>query len=389
MASTRSGGTSVPGSTGAKGPVRASAAEALQFLDPKLARMRWGVEMVRVLLDESYDTQPIVLERDEERVLFERAVSHRLHPQLKAAIDSSRIVVSPRLAEALDEANMSLATRRLSLEGLVVHVSETLSGGGIEALILKGIATGRLDHPDPARRHTTDVDILVRPGDFERAIEALADAGFTHRNVFNLLDKGQSWASAAGVVDVHTRPHAAGRPLSERWWTSAESFLVAGREIKSLARGGRLAHAASHFSVSYPSNRTLSSLLDLLVIGRAASSSDRATAEEFLAEVGVSDITSRITGRAAVLVGDRAVALGRRGHRPLDIVLRRAYDRPDLDLVSIKLAKTFGMPWREKPRAIRTLVVPEGSFLEEGGYTSQVDRLRTLIRRRWIRSKSG
>jgi hypothetical protein len=118
------------------------------------------------------------------------------------------------------------------------------------------------------------------------------------------------------------------------------------------------------------------------VIAAAAGDEDRTIAEEFLAEVGVSDLTARITGRAAVLIGDSDVILGRPGGRPRDLMLRRAYDRPDLDLVSVKLAKTFGMPWSEKPGTLRNLVFPNEAFLAEGGHNSRTERLISLVSRR-------
>jgi hypothetical protein len=281
---------------------------------------------------------------------------------------------------------MSLVLRTLALERLVVETAATISSAGVEFLVLKGVATGRLDHAEPVRRQTSDVDILVRRTKLRPAVDALAKSGFVRRGSLVLLDKGEAWESPAGVVDVHIRPHAAGRFLGEQWWTTSEPLPVAGHEFRALSRAGRMAHAASHFSLSYPNHRILTSLLDLIVISRAADGSDRAGAERFLSELGVSDITARITSRAADLMGDANLILGQVGSRPLDMVLRYAYDRPRLDLMAIKLAKTYGMPWREKFGAIRGLVAPSDEFLAKGGYSSRTDRLVTLIRRPRLRS---
>jgi hypothetical protein len=286
------------------------------------------------------------------------------------------------LKDTIEALTVTLTMRRLSLEGLVVQVADTFSSVGVEFLVLKGIATGRLDYVDPVLRYTTDVDVLVHQKDLKQAVDALAGSGFARHKELDLLDKGEAWESAAGIVDVHTRPHAAGRFLTDRWWSNNEILPIAGHELRALARGGRLAHAASHLSVSYPNHRILSSLLDLHVIAAAAGDEDRAIAEEFLTEVGVSDLTARITGRASILIGDTDVILGRPGGRPRDLMLRRAYDRPDLDLVSVKLAKIFGMPWSEKPGTIRNLLFPSEAFLVEGGYNSRTERLISLASRR-------
>ena len=91
----------------------------------------------------------------------------------------------------------------------------------------------------------------------------------------------------------------------------------------------------------------------------------------------------RITRRAAVLIGDEGVIVGAPGSRPLDLALRRAYDRSDLDKVALKLAKTFGMPLADKVRVARNWVAPSDDFLAMGGYSSRWDRLAQVARRQW------
>jgi hypothetical protein len=199
------------------------------------------------------------------------------------------------------------------------------------------------------------------------------------------MDKGASWKAPSGVsLDLHTRLHTAGRALPESWWERTDTFIVAGCSFRALERGGRMAHAASHYALSYPNHRILSSLLDLVTISRLATDADRARAEQFLAELGVSDIVLRITRRAAVLVGDECVTLGRPGSRPLDLALRKAYDRSDLDKVAVKLAKTFGMPRADKRRVVRNWIAPSADYLALGGYRSRWDRVAQVARRRRV-----
>lgn len=359
-----------------------SATRALEFLDPVLAGLSQGVDLVRVLLDPAYQTEPVQLESAEGSRAVQRIVNHHLQPQLAVAVQEGRVVVSDAMRHTIESLAMDFAMRTLTLEQLAVEVHEILSSVDVEFLVLKGVATGRLDHGDPVSRRTSDFDILVRPDTFDRCVAALSDAGFALRSDPDLLDKGEAWESSAGVVDLHTRPHTAGRSLDEYWWATSQPLKIAGREFRALSRAGRMAHAASHYSVSYPNHRIMTSLLDLLVISRGADDADRAGAERFLAGLGVSDLTARITTRAAVLIGDERVLLGQVGSGPLNLMLRRAYDRPDLDLAAIKVAKTFGMPWHEKVTAIRRLVAPTHDYLVKGGYSSRTDRWVTLVRRR-------
>ncbi|HAS11800.1 MAG TPA: hypothetical protein DCS55_14990, partial [Acidimicrobiaceae bacterium] len=141
-------------------------------------------------------------------------------------------------------------------------------------------------------------------------------------------------------------------------------------------------HAASHYAVAYPNHRILSSVLDQQAISIVASAEERAAASEMLQEIGVGDIVHRISKRVATLLDDPELVLGAPSSRPLDLVLRRAYDRPDLDKVAMKLAKTFGMPSVDRRRVLRNWLRPSEEYLASGGYRSRRDRVASIARRR-------
>lgn len=360
---------------------------ALEFFDHELQVMPDGVNLVRLLVAGHAPPQPIhlgagnVCDNPVSRLAY-----HRLLPQLVAAVTRGHLAADGDLRDAIGPLSTRLAVEGLRLEHMLLELGELLERADVEFLVLKGVATGRLDHADAGMRQAADVDLLVHRDDFERAGLALAAAGFARPGAeATLMDKGASWKAPSGVsVDLHTRPHTAGRALGATWWQRSDTFLVAGRRFRALERGGRMAHAASHYALSFPNHRILSSLLDLVTIGQFATAAERARAEEFLAEVGVSDLVLRITRRAAALVGDDGIVLGRRGSLPLDLALRKAYDRSDLDKVALKLAKTFGMPGADKLRVARNWISPSVDFLELGGYTSRWDRLAQVVRRRRV-----
>lgn len=368
------------------GPATISSADALDFFDSDLQEFPDGVELVRLLVAGACPPRPIQIDlgsRDDS--LFARLAYHRLLPQTLSAISSGQLVATEGLDAVVSDLSTRLALDGLRLEHMLLQVGELFDGAGVEFLVLKGVATGRLDHAQPGLRQAADVDMLVHLGDFDRAGRMLADAGFRRPDaVATLMDKGGSWKAPSGVsLDLHTRPHTAGRSLGDTWWERSDTFSIAGRPFRALERGGRMAHAASHYAVSFPNHRILSSLLDLVTISRLATDAERSRAGQFLAEVGVSDIVYRITRRAAVLVGDERVVLGRPGSRPLDLALRKAYDRRDLDKVAVKLAKTFGMPRADKMRVVRNWVAPSEDFLALGGYRSARDRWVQVMRRVW------
>jgi hypothetical protein len=358
--------------------------EALAFFDPSLAACPAGPDLVRSLLDETHRVS-IRIDGTDESLILSRLNYHRLLPQLRLL--RHQLEVSEEFGRSLDRAGAELAMQALRLERLLITVGRLFESKGVESLVLKGGATSRLDHDDPGSRQAVDVDVLVRRRDLPVAQSALLEAEFRPPLATStLMDKGGSWTDPLGdSIDLHTRLHTVGRPMTETWWASSESFQIAGQTFRALNRPGRMAHAASHFALSYPNHRILSSLLDLTVISRGATPAERSAAERLLEEVGVTDIVYRITRRAAVLVGDDAVVLGasRRGLR--NALIRRAYDRPDFDPVSVKLAKTYGMPWRDRMRVIRNWTSPTEEFLALGGYTSRADRIRQVLSRSRVR----
>lgn len=357
--------------------------DALRFFDRDLDDVRQGVDLVRLLVAGALPSKPLHLGPAEERSLPALLAYHRLLPQVGAAVADGQLTGSDNFETAVAQLPTRRALEGLRLEHMLLEVGELFDRAGIEFLVLKGVATGRLDHVQPGMRQAADVDVLVHLDDFDRAGRVLAEGGFLRPDAAaTLMDKGESWKAPSGVsLDVHTRPHTAGRALGNSWWQGCATFCIAGRPFHALERGGRLAHAASHYAVSFPNHRILSSLLDLVTISRLATDADHARAQEFLAEVGVSDLVHRITRRAAVLIGDEGVVLGCPGSRPLDLALRKAYDRSDLDKVALKLAKTFGMPRAEKMRVVRNWLAPSADFLAMGGYTSRTDRAKQVLRR--------
>lgn len=369
-------GSDLSGMVRIPGPAWASPSTALEFFDPTLGGLPQAADLVRLLLNGTH-ASTLVLDESYDDFVFSRLNYHRLLPQLNVAIRSGNLVVSGEFRQRLDRALQRFAVHSLGLQRLLVDVGRILDTAGVEFLVLKGMSTAHLDHADPALRQAGDLDLLVRRAQREPAAKALASAGFTPPDAAGLLmDKGGSWTEPLGKkVDIHSRLHAAGGSLSERWWLESDGIAVAGHEFRALNRTGRMAHAASHLALTYPNHRILSSLLDLVVINRSSTSAERAAVRFFLDDMGVEDIVYRITTRAASLMDDTTIVLGSPGHRPLDWVLRQAYDRPDLDLVVLKLAKTLGMPPGDRLQVIRNWVAPSEEFLAAGGYSSAADRI--------------
>ena len=78
----------------------------------------------------------------------------------------------------LYEANIAIAAQQLLAEVTFKNVRDLLAEKGIEVLLLKGPHLGNTVYDSPKDRLYGDLDILVRPEDFERATNVLLENGF-------------------------------------------------------------------------------------------------------------------------------------------------------------------------------------------------------------------
>ena len=173
------------------------------------------------------------------------------------------------LQERVGERQLEIAMFQMKL---VLELNETLAvleSAGVDAVVLKGMATSVLDYPEPSLRHTGDIDLLIRPEDHDDAIRALKAAGAADHHLGEATDglllKGSTLVSQRGVeLDVHTR--------LTRYSAQDTDELV--KHAVALPSGGgralnaelRLLHAAGHLLWSPPGTRRLSSLVDMSVL---------------------------------------------------------------------------------------------------------------------------
>ncbi|MFN3218416.1 MAG: nucleotidyltransferase family protein [Acidimicrobiales bacterium] len=188
------------------------------------------------------------------------ARAHRILP----LIHEGWVVAEVR--EWLSDAKQSIAVIQLALERELLRVIETLAECAIEARVLKGLATGLLDYPDPSMRQTGDVDVLVQPHDLLRSELALKSAGYMPLAGSNAIDprlvSGFTLLSPSGVeVDIHaalSRYHPC---------TASVELFGSGERLPSgaiaLSPEHRLIHAAGHLVWSPPGSRRASGLLDI------------------------------------------------------------------------------------------------------------------------------
>ena len=174
---------------------------------------------------------------------------------LAGAVDSGRFVVTPSQREAACALHESEMRRALHLEATLLHVGGVLQREGIDTRVLKGLAVAHLDFADPSLRCFSDVDVLVRSDDVDRAVATLSRfgardlperrPGFDRRfgkdaTITLTLDRDPA------RVDVH-RTLALG-PFGlairlEDLWVRSEALAVGGAGLRALAAEERFLHA--------------------------------------------------------------------------------------------------------------------------------------------------
>jgi Uncharacterised nucleotidyltransferase len=140
--------------------------------------------------------------------LLSWAQAHNLVGQLWHAAPEVA-VLSPTQRATLDVAYENAALPALAIEAAALETRRLLADARIEWRALKGFATSRLLYTDAAQRSSRDIDILVRPGDLARTLEALAPITATAAEIqagplrSAMLKERQITDKRGVAIDIH------------------------------------------------------------------------------------------------------------------------------------------------------------------------------------------
>lgn len=153
---------------------------------------------------------PTPLSEPEWRRLASQITTERMEGLLVAAVAAGALAVSADQEADVREAGRARAQTDLRIEREALQVVSRLDEAGVTHRILKGPAWAHSLYPDPSWRGFGDVDLLVAPHDWYRAIEVLESAGGRRllpeiRPGFDArFGKDATIASASGVeIDLH------------------------------------------------------------------------------------------------------------------------------------------------------------------------------------------
>ncbi len=191
------------------------------------------------------------------------ARAHRVSGLLSRSLETGgRLEALPAAARAaLRQDVLEAEFHRAGLSTDLAAAASALDREGLPFLALKGAALGGLVYPAPHLRPRTDVDILVRPTDVQRALAALGRAGFEAptaadqafwREVYFNLPLASPRGRGA-TLEIHwSLSHSARhQPDVDGLFARARFFDLDGRRVGALGAADLLLHQALHHSYHY------------------------------------------------------------------------------------------------------------------------------------------
>jgi hypothetical protein len=200
------------------------------------------------------------------------AQAHNLVGQLWHAALSIAVLTAGQRA-ALDAAHEKAALPALAIEASTLEVRRLLADAGIDWRALKGFATSHLLYADVAQRSSRDIDILVRPHDLSRTLDALAPvtaapADLQAGPVRSTMLKERQITDTRGVsIDIHQAIEGyliSSRLPTEPLFSAPQTITVRDVDMQACSAAAMFVHSVLH---STSGGAQLSTLPD---VGRLA-----------------------------------------------------------------------------------------------------------------------
>ena len=144
------------------------------------SRRALGIALVACAADRPADVRRRVLSQfhdDELAQLAQHASRHRVLPFLAAAVRTAELHVSDDAAAALARTHATRTAAHLRVLADLDNVRQALAAQDVPFLVVKGPILSEHLYPSADLRTYEDLDLLVPPGSFERAVGALRGSG--------------------------------------------------------------------------------------------------------------------------------------------------------------------------------------------------------------------
>lgn len=121
---------------------------------------------------------PVTANTALSRELCALASRHQVAPLLHAVASGGRHATPKEVFEGLQESYRASVARRQATLPVLDRIADHFQRRGVAWTVFKGTTQAAQFYPDPAWRSSADIDLLVPPVDFGRALDALVEMGF-------------------------------------------------------------------------------------------------------------------------------------------------------------------------------------------------------------------
>ena len=328
-------------------------------------------------------TEPVIVDLPDH--LLRLATERHALSWLSQALGAGMIAnATPEFSDAVRAAHLDAVRVTMAAHAAtVLTVARLRNAGWTDVLVLKGCATGHLDHAHPTDRYSSDVDLLVSTGD-QALLARVFGAGAVP------VPRRRGWQARYGksttILDDNGIELDLHLTLSDGYFglvvppdelrRHVERFEMAGIELAAFDGPGRLLHAAIHAGSSHVNLNSARDVLQLLVVTgvdwRAAV--DRATRwnVESLMALGVRRVFD------AFVVAPHPILEWAQRHRASGrqrLALALAGDRPRGPLLTAPLA----LPVKRWPGYVAPLLFPSREYLAANNLQPGARAKRLLV----------
>lgn len=198
---------------------------------------------------------------DWERVLVE-ARKQRLIPLLAGKLDALPEPVTPpeNVRAALQNALRLSASRNLLLYHELSHVLETFNQAGIPTIVLKGAFLAEHIYENIGMRPMSDIDIMVREEDLQRAADCMISIGFSSKLYQRETAPTDShelpefFKPNGPVIDIHwsiASPNAPFKIERDEIWKRAPAVKFSNLEAMVLSPEDLILHLSMHVAYQH------------------------------------------------------------------------------------------------------------------------------------------
>ncbi|MEA3038969.1 MAG: hypothetical protein QOE79_1482 [Sphingomonadales bacterium] len=218
------------------------------------AGCRWPPSAARDAAVRAAAAEPI------DWTLFPKVVArHRVEGLVHDALKAAEIPVPAEVATALAVVAAGIARQNLAFAAAAHKLAVALEARGLPFRLVKGVALNRLAYGTLAVKRASDIDVVLDPADYARAVRMLLDegahclsprpeAGFDEVMAWTRRNKHSIWRRDGVVVELHSSLVDNARMLpgvsarSPAQWVE----LAPGIAVPTLARDELFAYLCVH-----------------------------------------------------------------------------------------------------------------------------------------------